>query len=285
MLTYAINNIDYLVIGRFLNATQLGYYERAFNLMSLPEKRTSKAVNDVLLSSFSRLQDQDERLVRALQKVITSVAVIAYSVSIWFYFVAPALITVLYGPKWIPSIRPLQIMCISGFIYTFTRLLNPLIYARGLVSQNAARQLIYFLFLSGAVLVGVRGGIVGVAWAIVVSSLFYLALNVSLILRYIPIRLHELFLAQKSAMIYGLLQIGMLELYLHLTRNLVAPDGPVSLFAISAISALAFVGGHLLFRFKDVQGIFNELFGELITMLRKVPGLGWLPCSVQQPGR
>jgi len=105
---FGVNKIDFFLIGKFLGLSQLGLYERAFSLMSLPRKKIVRKVNTVLFSGFSRIQDDNERVVRGLMRVITYLSIIAYPMMIWLFFVAPSLISVLYGEKWMATVLPIQ---------------------------------------------------------------------------------------------------------------------------------------------------------------------------------
>ena len=65
-LMYFTEKIDYIIIGKLLGANQLGYYERAYNIMSNPRNQLQKSINGVLFSSFSKLQDNDHRVHKGL---------------------------------------------------------------------------------------------------------------------------------------------------------------------------------------------------------------------------
>ena len=71
-LNYFINNIDYLLISRFLGVAQLGFYERAFNIMNLTRRQLGHSINESLFSAYSKINDDKERIVK--------------SISTWLYF-------------------------------------------------------------------------------------------------------------------------------------------------------------------------------------------------------
>ena len=206
ILTYFTEKVDYIIIGRVLGAMQLGYYERAYNIMTNPRNQLQKSINNVLFSSFSKIEDE-QRIINGLGKVVGYIALLSYSIFVWLYFAAPSLITVLYGTKWRESIEPVQIMCVSGYVYSLTFVFNPVLNARALVAQRAARRLIYLLVLTVAICLGVNWGIQGAAWGITVSSAFFLFLTLRLFSRHLSFTFREFFFAQRSAFIYGIIQI------------------------------------------------------------------------------
>lgn len=272
---YGINKVDYFFIGKFMGAAQLGFYERAFDLMSLPRKRLVRKINTVAFATYSRIQDDGERLIRGLLRVTSYLSIVTYPLMIWLFFAAPAFIILLYGEKWAFSILPLQIMCVSGLVDSFTLIFHPLLKARGLIGNSVRRDMIYLTILTACVLGSIFyiGGIEGVAWGIVVASFIRLSLMVSLTIRHLPLSLWKFVLAQKSAMVYGGFQIGVLYLFQEGAKPYFAVESLNMLVSVSALSLLTVFGSHMIIRFKDVDNVFQEFFGDLKKFSRKLPVL------------
>ena len=268
---FGVNKIDFFLIGKFLGLSQLGLYERAFSLMSLPRKKIVRKVNTVLFSGFSRIQDDNERVVRGLMRVITYLSIIAYPMMIWLFFVAPSLISVLYGEKWMATVLPLQIMCLSGVTDSLTTILQPLMRAKGLVANNARRDVMYLIILGGAIYATLRWGIVGVAAGVTAASSIGLALMLSITMKHLHFSLGQFFKAQKSAMTYGAMQAAVILFFQWVTKPYFSNESVPMLIGISALSLGTVVGAHFLIRFKDVDDVFIEFFNELKKFVRKLP--------------
>jgi PST family polysaccharide transporter len=271
---FGVNKIDFFVIGKFLGAVQLGFYERAFSLMSLPRKEIVRKVNAVLFSGFSRIQEDDERVVRGLLRVITYLSMIAYPLMIWLFFVSPSLINVIYGEKWLPAVLPLQIMCLGGISDSFTLIFQPLLRAKGLVAHNAGRDVMYLIILAGAIFATIKWGIVGVSIGVTAASLVGLSLMLHIAIRRLPFTLGQFFKAQKSAIIYGLIQIGVLLFFQWAVHSYFSNDSLPMLIGVSLLSAVTVLTAHFLIRFRDVEDIFQEFFSELKKFVRKLPLIG-----------
>ena len=52
---------------------------------------------------------------------------------ICLFFWAPSFVTVIYGPKWILTVKPLQLLCISTVIYCLARSFFPVLMSRNWV--------------------------------------------------------------------------------------------------------------------------------------------------------
>ena len=268
---YGVDNVDYFFIGKFLGTTQLGFYERAFRLMSMPRKRIVRVANSVLFSGYSRMQDDDHLIGKALLRVVTYLSCIGYPLMIWFYFAAPSLIPILYGERWNPVVIPLQIMCISGLLDSFTLLFQPLLRAKGLIAHHTRRSFTYFIVLSVSIILTLRWGIVGVSWGIVFSSLINLSLMLQITIANLPLKLIDFVKAQLSAIIYGTVQIAASSALLFVPNSVLPTNSFITLGAITAVSVSSLIGAHLVFRFKDVNDIVLDIFSQIRKVTRKLP--------------
>ncbi|MCP4111789.1 MAG: lipopolysaccharide biosynthesis protein [Desulfobacteraceae bacterium] len=270
-IKYGINKIDFFIVGKMLNAAQLGFYERAFNLMSFPRIQIAQKLNTVLFSAYSRIQDDNERLVRGLLQIITYVSVITYPLMTWMFFAAPSLITVLFGSRWAPSVYPFQVMCIAGVLDTLTLCLEPILLARGLVGHRTRRDIIYLVILGSCVYFGIRWGINGVAWGTTVASVFRLALMLQISVSNLGISAWKFFRVQISSIIYTSILALVLMLLQFLAKPYFQVDSWIMLICTTVLSGIALISVHFIIRFKDVDEIFQELFAELKKFAAKLP--------------
>ncbi len=268
-VNYMINNIDYFMISKFLGAAQLGFYERAFNLMNAPRKRIGNMISTVLFSTYSRMQDQNERLLRAFDKVMRSVALISFPVMTWLYFVAPSLIPLLYGEKWLPTVLPTQIMCISGLIQSFAMIFNPALIAKGLVRQRTQAYFLSLLVLAGGVYYGARYSINGVAIAVAGASFFTLFFNGYMFRRDTGWPWINLWKNIKPSFLLALFAGGIMFSVRALIKIPFEDNDFIIATAVSLAALIGFLGGAYLFRFKEMIEIFHEVFGDILDKLKK----------------
>lgn len=268
-LKYFINNVDYFFVGKFLGATQLGFYERAFDLMNTPRKRFRDMSGDVLFSVYSRIQDDDARLIEASKKVMLTISMIAYPVLTGLYFIAPSFVGALYGPKWIPAIKPLQIMCISGLVGSMTMIYDPILFARGFLKERTILFLIYLIILSSGVVGGLHWGIIGVSWAVVGSSLIFLAMYLSVLKRKINLSYTTFFLYQLKAIKYTLVMVLIIVVFTFFAVQYVDEYTVYMLFGIIFSGIIGLLLAHIIFRDKDVISVLDEILGKHLLKYNK----------------
>ena len=164
-LGYFAANSDYLVTGRFLGATVLGYYNFAYELPHLAQTHLVPVISRVLFPVFSRLQDDRARLHRGYLEGLRWLAVVSVPFCVGLFVTAPEFVPTVYGAKWAPVIAPLQILCLAGLANALTSTVWTAQQAIGRPDIGFVWNAIGVPLIVGTLLLGARGGILGVATA------------------------------------------------------------------------------------------------------------------------
>lgn len=135
---YFSRNLDKLIIGKFFNLTQLGYYDKSYHLMQLPLQNLTFVIEPVLHPVLSTLQDNKHELAEKNRKLAVLISYISFPIGLMLYFCGGELIRIIYGSQWdaaIPVFKilalslPLQmILSISGAIYQAAGRTNHMFY-------------------------------------------------------------------------------------------------------------------------------------------------------------
>lgn len=168
---YLNANLDYPLVGRLLGQAALGYYSLAFQLVTLPLTRVSILVSRVTFAAFSLVQDEQERLQRGYLTTVRYISLLTFPLIAGLFWTAPELLDLIGGgPKWVPAVLPLRIMCLAGMIKSVVTTVGSVLKAKGRpdigFKWNAATLVITVV----ALLIGARFGIEGVAWAVTVLT-------------------------------------------------------------------------------------------------------------------
>jgi len=261
-IQYLYKNIDYFLISNFLGLRLLGFYERAYNLMNTPRKRVGDMINNVMLATYSRIQDEDERMNNAMRKVMGTVALIIFPAMIWLWFAAPSLIRFLYGEKWEGVVAPLQIMSVSGLIESVTMIYYPAFIARGMVKNRTRVHFIVLCVLGTALFFTARISIEMVAWTIVGVSAVGFILNSFEYMRHTRWRMSDVFKSLRPAIYLGLMLVAALYAVRELALNWLDIHSIYMLMALSAGAAVVYFGGNYLFKFAEVREILALARGK-----------------------
>jgi PST family polysaccharide transporter len=190
-LAFFSSRLDRLIVGRYLGTSVLGIYDKSKSLSQMPTESISSNINNVLYSSFSRIQDKKDELVNMIKKSVVLTSVINFPIFAGLYAIADHFVPVVLGEKWNAMIIPLKIMCVSGIFASFSGLfltaaVNVGNYKKYTVRQTIATGLLFILWLFV-----VRWGINAVALGAVVYALVTFFVGIGIVRETIPLSWRE----------------------------------------------------------------------------------------------
>ena len=161
---YVAVNGDNFIVGRFLGAAPLGYYGRAYSLMSAPAYAFGTVLDQVLFPAMAKVQDDMKRLAAAYRRGVALIALLVLPASVAIIFLAPEVIRLALGPKWGPAVVPFQVLGIGMLFRTSYKMSDSISRSTGAVYRRAWRQMIYGGLVVLGAWIGTHWGIVGVSW-------------------------------------------------------------------------------------------------------------------------
>lgn len=130
-LNVVFNNIYTILIGRFFNLQQVGYFNQANRYSETVNTATQNILSTGTFPAFAQIQDDQPRLLRIYRKLTTTVSVITFPLVIMLIIVARPLIITLITEKWIESIVLFQLLLLANlFTPVYTININ-ILNARG----------------------------------------------------------------------------------------------------------------------------------------------------------
>lgn len=155
-INYWARRADDLLIGKFLGATNLGVYSRAYALMLLPITQVIGVISNVMFPTFSTIQHDKERIKNIYLKVLQVLAFITFPMMIGLITVADNFILSIFGQKWIEVVPIIRILAVVGLLQTLT-------HPTGWVytSQNKTNLMFYIgLIVSTVIVISIVIGII-----------------------------------------------------------------------------------------------------------------------------
>lgn len=170
---------DYFVVGRWLGATVLGFYTRAYSMMSIFVRLLGHAMNSSLFPAIAKIQDDRNRLGAVMQRSLAGVCILILPSSIFLSILAPEFVHVVLGPGWGKAVVPFQILALGMYFRIGYKVSCTLSQAIGAVYENARRQAVYAaLVLFGAWAGQHWGGLEGAALGVLFALfLFFLIMS------------------------------------------------------------------------------------------------------------
>ncbi|HMH83173.1 MAG TPA: lipopolysaccharide biosynthesis protein [Gemmatimonadales bacterium] len=155
---------DNMVVGRFLGPQALGFYGRAYSLMSAPAYAFGTVLDQVLFPAMAKVQHDPERLATAYRRGVALLALLVLAPSAALLLLGPEFIAVVLGRRWAPAVTSFQILTIGMLFRTSYKMSDSLARSTGAVYRRAWRQIFYAVLVLLGAWIGQHWGIAGVAW-------------------------------------------------------------------------------------------------------------------------
>jgi lipopolysaccharide exporter len=164
MLSWALLNIDNVVVSRSSGIVALGFYVLAFNVSTWPMTAIGQVIRPVTLAAFAERQHEDPG--PALRRATGLAAAAAAPVGVLLAVLAHEVVAVLYGGRWSPAAGALAGLALFGGLRIVLDMLATYLTARGAVAPVLWTQVCWIVALVPAMVLGIRwGGLAGAGWA------------------------------------------------------------------------------------------------------------------------
>jgi PST family polysaccharide transporter len=182
VLAFAIQNVDYVIVGRLMGSVDLGLYVLAFNVSGWPQNVFSSVVRSVSVPAFSRLRERGSDMPRDFGTALRTVARVTLPVCLILGALAHPLIRTVYGAKWDLAYAPLIGLSVMAAARAMIELFSDFLVSLGRTRAVMLFPLVWLPALTVALLLlvhadGIAGaGIAqaGVSWLVVVPLVAYL---------------------------------------------------------------------------------------------------------------
>lgn len=192
-LTHLLNQfgqqIQGLLIGRFYNASTMGYYSKANSTERLASTSISKVMTQVTYPLYAEVQDDKVALGDMIKKITMTVSYVTFPLMFILLLCAKPLFTLLYTDRWADSVPYFQVLCIAGLAYSLQSVNYQSVAAIGksrtmFVWTFVKRAVGIAFVIAGLLFYGMPGLLVGM----VLNTWFSYFINIWLVSKHIGYR-------------------------------------------------------------------------------------------------
>ncbi|HLV36402.1 MAG TPA: oligosaccharide flippase family protein [Spirillospora sp.] len=181
LLLNLLDKVDDIWTGSYLGTLALGYYSRAYQFAKLPSYTLASPINNVAAGIYAELVGDSETLSRAFARINVLMIRSGFFLAGAMALIAPELIHILIGERWLPMIDAFRLMLIFALFDPMKQTIGSLFTAVGKPGLLARVRFIQFIaMILGLFALGPLLGIAGVALAVNLM----LAVGIALLLRY-----------------------------------------------------------------------------------------------------
>lgn len=158
-----VRNVDIMVVGRWFGTFDTGIYSRSYNILSLPVNNISQAINRVMMSSFSKIQSEPERIIDTFLKVNKTTAFITFPLMSILFVLAPYFVLGIFGKEWVTMIPLMRVMSLGGIVFSVAALIPNIFIVLSKTRIHFYNTLVTSVFTVAGIVIGAFFGILGVA--------------------------------------------------------------------------------------------------------------------------
>jgi O-antigen/teichoic acid export membrane protein len=179
------NNLDYLIVGRFLGIKELGTYFFGFNAGLGISLSIVTAINTAILPHLCKAKATLMELHQSYYNALKVISLIIFPLVILQSSLAPLYVPIIFGRQWIVAIPILILICLSAIPRPFADAASQLLVAVGKPNLDLYWNLIFTIMFAISLLIGVHWDAIGVAAAVLSVHIIFLPMFTIWTTRYI----------------------------------------------------------------------------------------------------
>jgi O-antigen/teichoic acid export membrane protein len=268
VLNYVSRNADNLLVGKFLGASPLGFYQMAYTLMTYPITNFTAVIGQVVYPALAKFHDDHERFRSAYLRTCRVIGSATFPLMLGLAVTAVPFVRVFLGERWMPVAPLLMIFGPLGALQS--------VMAVALIFNTQGRPDINFrwtIFASSMYLlsfiVGLHWGIVGVASAYSIVWTVLMVPSLLIPFRLVNLSLKSYFRALWPTAWMSLAMAAVCEAWLRHLQWIGVHNAVVQLISTSFVGIAVYVG-LVLWRKSEVLSDVSTIVGGSSHPLARV---------------
>lgn len=158
LVTRVADRVGQLLLDPLAGSLQLGLYSVASNLATMPMLQILPIIGQTTTPVLSMTQSDTQRMARGYFLATEVLMTIMAPMFLGLIVIAPTLVPLMLGEKWIESTAIFQVLCLNVLLYSFFFFSGALIIAKGRGALGLAWRLGLTLAMIGPAYFGARHG-------------------------------------------------------------------------------------------------------------------------------
>jgi O-antigen/teichoic acid export membrane protein len=240
ILNYFARNADTILVGRFLGAADLAWYNTGYKIMLFPLTSLSAVVSRVLFPVLSRRQSDPVAFGSLYLNATTGIALVTAPLMAGIWALRTPFVALLLGDRWLSVADVLAWLAPVGLVQSVGTTVGLIYMGTGKTNIMMRWGTFSSLITVAAICIGLRWGYLGVARCYAIASLALAYPSFVVGLRLIDLKFTDLVKSVGLPVLVALAMaafIAMLDNYCFETQN------PLVRMSVLAPIALLFYGG------------------------------------------
>lgn len=250
-------NLYTLVIGRFFNSSQVGYFNRSQTFAVFPATNLTDIVNRTMYPLLCELQKDEKALIHTFFNYLHSTVFIVFPLMIGLAILSETLIEILLTKTWLPAAPLMSILCIAYMWYPIMSFNWQLLNVKGRSDLSLKAEIIKKIGAFSILFVSIPWGMNAICWGLLAYSLFDMITISFFIRKLYPFDLRKEIVALFPVLICSLLMGFVIYVFLQLTSV------PMLRLAIGiVVGLLSYSFFCFLFKLKEFE-FFKQIIKKI----------------------
>jgi lipopolysaccharide exporter len=172
ILAFLITQGDDAIVGKFLGAMMLGFYQMAYRISNMPATEITNVISQVTFPAYSKIQDNLPRLRESYLRVLQLTAFLSFPTAGLIFILAPDFTKIFLGEKWMPMVPAMQVLVLWGLIRSIGATTGPIFLSIGKPGIPTKLQFSVLFLLSFLIYpLSIKWGILGASLTVFFSTL------------------------------------------------------------------------------------------------------------------
>ncbi len=265
LLSWTVNTIDDVLVGKWLGGAALGFYSLGFRIGIAPAKYVSSSLIRVAFPAFSMLQDNKDAVRDAFLKAVKNISIVTFPLGVGIAVTASLFVPVLFGDKWIQAVPVIQLISLYGIFMSIGSILpqiykalgRPDIYLKYVAARCTVAVPVYFY--------AVPMGLTAISIAHLVLTAIFFPINIYIGMRIMAIPFRKL-VDSLWVSITGAMGVAFISLFLQKIVLLNVPLSSVEILILTVFIASVTYISHVYFiskgTFWEMRDLIKRAFAK-----------------------
>lgn len=164
-LTYLTRNLDNMLIGWLRGARELGFYDKAYQLMLIPILQINIPIAALAIAVLSRLVNSPARYRDYFSRIVLICATLGMPLIAFLFVATEPVVRFLLGEAWMESVPLFRALAPAAFVDTFASAISWMLVSLGQTARQLRSSIVITLVLVAGLTIGVQWGALGVGIA------------------------------------------------------------------------------------------------------------------------
>lgn len=170
LLNTIFTNLYYPIIGRYFNATELGFYTNAKRFQQLTIIQTNGMISKVLFPALSSIQDNIKKMREVGERTLRLLIFILYPAIAILISTAEPFVNFFLTSKWLPAVPMIRLLYVFGLVWPLILINRIALNAIGKSGLTLTIAIVYNSLIAIGIFIGIKFGVLGLITVTLVAS-------------------------------------------------------------------------------------------------------------------